>query len=70
MTTPSIASLRRRAAKLGFKIEKSNWRRDSIDNHGGYRIVDVSTNTVVDGVRFDLEIDYIADFIADQERDA
>lgn len=65
-----ISRLRRRAAKLGYRIAKSNWRRDSIDNLGGYQIVDAGYNVVVDGSRFNLEISDVRAWLDDQERKA
>ena len=67
MSTLSILNLRLRAAMLGYKLQKSNWRKDSIDNLGGYRIVDFVNNTVVDGARFNLDLDDVAKFIAEHE---
>lgn len=62
-----LATLHRRAAKMGFRFAKSNWRKDSIDNLGGYQIVDVSRNVVVDGSRFDCSLDDVAAFLAREE---
>ncbi len=64
----SVASLRRRADKLGYAFRKSNWRRDSIDNLGGYQLVDVQSNLVVDGARYDLELSAVADWIEHFEK--
>jgi len=58
-----ISALRRRAAKLGYRFTKSNWRKDSIDNLGGYQIVDIGRNTVVNGSRFDCSLDDVAAFL-------
>ena len=52
----SLNSLRTRARKVGLKFSKSNWRKDSIDNLGGYQVVDDSRNVVVDGARFDCTL--------------
>ena len=55
---PDISDLetraRRAAKRTGFCAEKSRWRRDTIDNFGGFRLVDPWRNLVVYGVRFDL----------------
>lgn len=66
----SISTLRRRAAKLGYRISKSNWRRDSIDNHGGYMIVEIGRNICVAGDRYDLDQSYVEAFLADREAEA
>lgn len=67
MTTPSVSNLRRQAAKLGYRFGKSNWRKDTIDNLGGYRIVEIDRNICVDGYRFDCSLDDVAAFIERQE---
>lgn len=61
--TPSPESLRRRAKKLGYRFAKTNWRKDSIDNMGGYQIVDIARNCVVDGARYDCSLDDVAAFL-------
>lgn len=67
MIPPSIENLRRRAAKLGYRLTKTNWRRDTHENEGGYRIVEVSGNFAVRGVNFDCDLEEIAMFLADEE---
>lgn len=56
MTDKEINRLRRVAKKHGFRFFKSTWRRDSPDNLGGYQLIDTTSNTVVDGDRFDMAI--------------
>lgn len=65
--TPSISSLRRRAAKLGYHFRKSIWRKDSPDNLGGYQVVDISRNTVVHGSSFECSVDDVAAFLEREE---
>lgn len=65
--TPSISSLRRRAAKLGYHFRKSRWRMDSADNLGGYQVVDVNRNSVVHGSHFDCSLDDVAAFLDREE---
>jgi hypothetical protein len=48
------ARARRAAKRIGLMAQKSRWRRDSIDNLGGFRLVDPYYNAVVNGERFDL----------------
>lgn len=67
MSTPSISNLRRRAKRLGLRFFMSNWRKETIDNCGGYQVVDVSRNFVVDGARFDCSLDDVAEIIRLQE---
>ncbi len=52
------ARLRRRAARHGLTIRKSR-RRGAFhaNGFGGYMIIDASTNGVVGGARFDLDLD-------------
>jgi len=52
--TPAMDSrLRRLARKNGYTLHRSRWRRGSVDNFGGYMIVD-ENNCVIAGSRFDL----------------
>lgn len=51
---------RRLARKLDWKAVKSRWRKDSIDNHGGFQLID-DRNTVVDGAKFDLSATEVID---------
>ena len=53
---------RRAAKRVGLRATKSRWRKDSIDNYGGFQLVDVYTNTVVDGSRYDLSPDDAVEF--------
>jgi hypothetical protein len=54
MTGASDKRARRAARRIGLLARKSRWRRDTIDNHGGYRLIDPYRNYVVAGCRFDL----------------
>jgi hypothetical protein len=53
------ARARRAAKRVGLMAQKSRWRRDSIDNFGGFRLVDPYLNSVVDGSRFELSAEDI-----------
>ncbi|KRB13952.1 hypothetical protein ASD99_14880 [Mesorhizobium sp. Root695] len=64
------ARIKRRAANLGYRIVKSNWRRDTIDNHGDYMIVENDRNICVDGQRYDLSIEYVESWLDDMGRAA
>jgi len=65
MTRTSEAALearaRRAAKKVGLVARKSRWRRNSIDNFGGFMLVDPFLNCVVDGYRYDLSAEYVID---------
>lgn len=50
---PTESALRHRAAREGFSLRKSR-ARESVDNLGGWMIVDSNRNAVVAGERFDL----------------
>ena len=58
MQHPSQSALdaraRRAARREGLVARKSRWRHGSIDNHGGFMLIDPSMNFVVAGPRFDL----------------
>jgi hypothetical protein len=45
---------RRAAQRIGLLARKSSWRRDTVDNHGGYMLIEPHRNRVVAGCRFDL----------------
>jgi hypothetical protein len=48
------ARARRAARRVGYLARKSRWRRDSIDNHGGFCIINPDTNCILVGEKFDL----------------
>ena len=35
---------------------------ESVDNHGGYMLVDAATNSIVAGVRFDLSAEEVVEY--------
>lgn len=51
--------VRRNLAKQGLLLHKSRAAR-SIDNYGGYMVIDAHYNWVVGGFRYDLGLDDIA----------
>jgi len=53
---------RRAAKRHGLVARKSRWRRDSVDNHGGFMLVDSYNNNVVAGARFDMTADDVVEF--------
>lgn len=62
--SPRTLDARARAAARaqGYVARKTSWRRDSIDNYGGFMIVDPSTNVPVAGFRFDLTAEAVLDW--------
>lgn len=53
--------LRRALYKAGYQMHKSR-KRISIDNLGGYMIVDYRLNFIVDGSRYDLSLQDVFEF--------
>ena len=56
--------LRKIAQKQGLLLRKSRSQL-SMDNQGGYMIVDPDTNVVVAGKRFDLDLDAVEAWLAE-----
>lgn len=46
--------VRRAADRIGLRVKKSRWRRDSVDNCGGFQIIDPVNNHIVAGEKFNL----------------
>lgn len=61
---PTESALRHRAAREGFSLHKSR-QQESVDNLGGWMIVDPNYNTVVAGERFDLSDEDVLAFLAE-----
>ena len=53
---------RRSARKFGLVAYKSRRRRDTVDNLGGFMLVDAYRNSVVAGSRFDLSAEAVIDY--------
>jgi hypothetical protein len=56
---------RRAARHVGLVARKSRWRANSADNYGGFMLVDVSTNFVVYGFKFDLSAEEVLDYCSE-----
>ena len=54
---------RRQLKKQGYCLRKSRVRYTHSNNLGGYMIIDPYTNTVVAGVRFELDLDEVEQFV-------
>lgn len=50
-----------------LRLTKSR-KRISIDNKGGYQIIDNNTNAVVDGLRYDLSLKDVEKFVNNTDR--
>jgi len=57
------STLRRRAQRLGYRLEKSRAREWRLDNQLGYRLLDVEINGAALGQDFDASLEEIAHFI-------
>jgi hypothetical protein len=53
---------RRAARRVNLDAQKSRWRLNSIDNYGGFRIVDPYLNAVVAGDRYSLSAEQVIEF--------
>lgn len=59
--------VRRQLARQGLRLQKSRtdgivrvngiYQGLNVDDYGGYRIIDASTNTIMGGERFDLSLE-------------
>jgi len=50
---------RRRAKREGLVAKKTRWRAGSIDNHGGFALIDPYRNFIVAGSRFDMSAEEV-----------
>lgn len=56
---------RRALRRQGYRLNKSQWRLGSIDNLGGYRIINTWTNFVDAGARWELSLDDVERWLAE-----
>jgi hypothetical protein len=56
------STARRAARAAGLIAKKSRWRKHTVDNEGGFMLVDPSRNIPVAGSRFDLSADDVVNF--------
>jgi hypothetical protein len=59
---------RRAARRVGLIARKSRCRVGSIDNFGGFALIDPRTNCAVAGGRFDLSAEYVIVYCNADER--
>jgi hypothetical protein len=59
------ARARRAARRVGLIACKSRWRANTIDNFGGFMLIDPFTNFAVAGIRFDLTAADVLEFLQD-----
>lgn len=55
--------LRRTLSKFGYALRKSRKQNWSYDDQCGYMIIDIRTNGGVGGMRYDLSLDDVAEWI-------
>lgn len=55
-------AMRHLAARHGMKISKSR-QQEHLNNKGGYRLIDVRTNTIENGVDFELTLSEIYNWL-------
>lgn len=67
MTQASIQNMRRRAKAIGVRFVKSSRRTVSLDDLGEYMVIEVSTNSVISGDRYDCDIEDVARLIEEME---
>jgi hypothetical protein len=56
------AKARRAAKKVGLMARKSRWRIGTIDNLGGFQVVDPFINAIISGEKFDMTADDVIEF--------
>ena len=56
------ARARRAAKKVSLLAKKSRWRVGTVDNLGGFMLMNPYTNGIVGGSHFDLSADVVIDF--------
>jgi hypothetical protein len=60
MNDQSLEQKARRVAKrAGFIAKKSRWRAHSVDNLGGFQVIDPYLNSVQEGVRFEMSAEEV-----------
>jgi hypothetical protein len=56
---------RRAARRVDLVASKSRWRLGTIDNYGGFRLIDPSTNIPKAGFQFDMSAQDVIDYCCD-----
>ena len=59
---------RRWAKRLGLFLKKSKGKLWSINNQGGYMIIDIESNIILCGEKFDLSLDNVGDWLEEYEQ--
>jgi hypothetical protein len=53
---------RRAARRVGLIAKKSRWHINTVDNQGGFMLIEPISNRVCDGERFDLVAQAVIDY--------
>jgi hypothetical protein len=53
------ARARRAAKRVGLIARKTRWRRGTVDNRGGFLLLEPYHSAVVAGIRFDLSAEAV-----------
>jgi hypothetical protein len=61
-TSAMDARARRAAKRAGLVAKKSRWRQGTLDNHGGFMLIEPHRNNVLAGVRFDWSAEDVIGF--------
>ena len=61
----SKSQARRAAKRVGLQARKSRWRANSIDNRGGFQIMDPMRNWIVAAEKFNFTAEDVVGFCAD-----
>jgi hypothetical protein len=70
MTAQALEARARRAAKrIGLVAKKTRWRAGSVDNYGGFMLIDPGTNFVQAGVRFDMSAEEVIAYCTEDRDD-
>ena len=56
------ARARRAARSAGLVARKSRWRLDTLDNYGGFNLVDPEINAVIGGGRYEWTAEEIIEY--------
>lgn len=55
---------RRNAEAMGYRLQKSRVQNPHLDDLGGWRVLDIRSNAVVAGAKFDLDLNEVENVVA------
>lgn len=59
--------LRQRAKRLGFRLAKSRTKTPHPNDFGGWMVIDIGLNAVVQGSNFELNLDDVDEYLTSME---